>query len=152
MIAAIKKALRRWVLTEAERVLLGDAPRATWRRRFLKTFLNADQLAVVEMMERLERVQPEVPLTHDDAANWGAALRSPLGAKIDVLVCNMCAEQAQQAIHQVSSEMVRSGGFAAGFRACWAFVRGLSTTAGSEPGKLEGDADTGAHSLGHLNP
>lgn len=152
MIAGLKSALRRWVLTHDEQQLLSDSPRAVWRQRILRKFLNADQIAVMDMMEKVERCQPVEPLQPSEAADWGGVLRSPVGSKIDVIMCNMCAEQAQQAVHTPSAEVVRMAGFAAGFRASWVMAKSISTIAGTDAGKSEDDGSTGAHPLEHLNP
>ncbi len=137
MIAWLKHRLRAWVLTDQDRQLLT---------------LRADQRAVFECLLNPDRWQPDAPLTQSEAEAWGAALRAPVGRKIDIAMVNMAQQQAQAAVHAEAGSIQRMAGFAAGFRASWVIAKALSTTAGADAGNNEDTTGTAADTLAHLNP
>lgn len=151
MIALLKAVLRSWVLTRDEKELLAETPRAV--QQLLDRVLRFDQRAVVQALAEPVRWQPEVePVTASDASAWGAAMLSPVGRKMDVVMINMVQDHAQRAIQSPAAELHRAAGFAAGFRASWETAKSLSTIAGADAGTTEDGADTGATNLEHLNP
>lgn len=152
MIARIKSILRRWVLTTDEQQMLADAPRGIWRRRVLRKLLQPDVLAMVDVLEAPDRWQPDVQINETDGNAWAGALKTEVGVKIDTAMINMAQQEAQRAVHVPAELSVRQAGFAAGFRASWTMAKSLSTIAGTDAGKPEETADTGAANLAHLNP
>ena len=114
--------------------------------------LTTEEARIIDALRAPDRWQPDEPLTKAEAEAWGANLQSPIGLKIDVAMINLAQQQAQMAVHATTADVARMAGYAAGFRAAWVLAKALSTMAGTDAGKSENDATTGAAGLDHLNP
>jgi hypothetical protein len=124
---ALKKLLRRWVLTRAERGLLAD---------------HAD----------LSLAFGEVKLERSEALEWGKVLATPTGAKIDACMCDLIQRRAMEAIGEQAADRHHACGMAAGMARAWVLAKSLSTMGVAEDPESEDGAHTGAADLDRLNP
>lgn len=124
---ALKKLLRRWVLTRAEQRLLAD-------------------------YEDLARAFGEVELQRAEAEEWGKVLRTPTGVKIDAAMCDLIQRRAMQAIGEGQAERDHACGMAAGMAIGWQLAKALSTLGAADGANSEDAAGTAAGGLEHLNP
>jgi hypothetical protein len=125
----------------------------TLRAWLLKKLLTPTQRMLIATIERPDRWQPDVPLTSQEAQQWGELLRSPLLLKVDVAMVNIAQQEAQRAIAAPSAETQRMAGYALGVRSAWQIAKAISTLSAAEGAASEGTgADTATPALEHLAP
>jgi len=142
--------LLRIVLTAAERDALA---RVEAFRRWQES-LDPIERDVVRTLRSGARAIPDgqPALTADEAKKWGAAIASPVGRKIDIIMHDLAAGHAQDAMGRAGEQLQHACGFARGYFAAWHMAKTLSRIANAEVGNPEPDADTAGAALEHYQP
>lgn len=116
----------------------------TLKNWLLQRLLTPEELRVVNSILQASRYQPEPTITKDDAKAWGAALRSPVGMKIDAAMINWLHVQAQTAIIAPPRDTLAQAKYALGCRVGWEMAKNLSRLATAHSGESEDDQDNTA--------
>lgn len=132
------RALRRAVLSPAERELLGRADAAQHlaaqiavgevRLRWLAA-TEANGRALLAGLSAPHRWMPDEPITREEALAWEAFILSPLGRKLDLAMIQWAQQQAQDAVARPGEQLAHSAGFARGCMAGWQMAKTLSRLA-----------------------
>lgn len=146
----LRAILRRLILTADERATLD---RAEVLRRWQRD-LDPIERDVVATLRRGPRAiadgQPVIDA--DEAKKWGGVLASPVGRKIDLVMHDLAAGHAQEAMGRAGEHLQHACGFARGYFAAWHMAKTLSRIANAEVGTPEPDADTAGAGLEHHQP
>jgi hypothetical protein len=145
--SALRKLLRRWLLTADERLLI-EAPRET----VLRAMMAPEEWRVLAAVRAAQGYQVDPAVTKEDAEAWEALLRAPLGLKADTAMINWLHGQAQQALLAPTAEVLASAKFALGCRAGWEMGKSILRLAAAHSGESGQGDDTAELPLEHLKP
>jgi hypothetical protein len=104
----------------------------------------ADEIAVLEGLRARERWAPNGEWSAEEVAAWGAFLKGSLGGKIDVAAYNMGQQALRDAAFARPEEVLARAKFAAGMKAGWEMLKGISLMRMANDAQNDGGADTGA--------
>jgi hypothetical protein len=114
--------------------------------------LTATEAALLEAVGQAQVYRPDPQLSQEDAEAWEAALRSPVGLKVDTAMINWLHQLAQRAIAMPSAEVLAEAKYALGCRAGWEMAKSIPRLAAAPSSKPEDDASTAAAPLAQHEP
>ena len=146
----LRSILRRLILTADERAAI---ERAEAFRRWQRSLdpIERDVVATLRAGARTQAGGQPI-MDADEAKKWGGVLASPVGRKVDLVMHDLAAGHAQEAMGRAGEQLQHACGFARGYFAAWHMAKTLSRIANAEVGNPEQDADTAGAGLEHHQP
>jgi hypothetical protein len=146
----LRAILRRLILTADERATL---ERAEVFRRWQRSLDPIERDVVQTLRNGARAVAGGQPVMDaDEAKKWGGVLASPVGRKVDLVMHDLAAGHAQEAMGRAGEQLQHACGFARGYFAAWHMAKTLSRIANTEVGTPEPDADTADAGLEQHQP
>jgi hypothetical protein len=106
---------------------------------------GADEITVIERLREREQWRPGGEWTREEIAAGGAFLAGGLGRKLDVAAYNMGQQALRDAAFARPEEVLARVKFAAGMKAGWETLKGISLMRVADDAQTDGGADTDAN-------